>query len=253
MGVWMRLAIARSALRVRFVDLFRPRRTRLDIRVRAKVGLPKGAPDGLPRVTIVVTNADDWPFAIAGSGLLVAGRIVALFGSATPERFWIRVPWGDDEPIDPRLVVPHEIEPGSTSSDFRNLRAVSRDLETFDRSGPLRVHGYVSDKRDRLYLSPPFDLDLAHWQPFWQGRSVPSAAFDPSQPEVAPPIARGAPIVAVDGTALGIVDSVWDDAVFLDRGSKGPDLRIPGHWVAGWDDDEVRLAVASEALALDLA
>jgi hypothetical protein len=247
-----RVTAAWLALRVRLVDLFRRRRSRPDIRVSATVGIPKCAPDGLPRVTIIAANRDAWPITIAGSGLLVANAIGVRFGT-TPNLFWRRVHWSDDEPIDPRLVVPHLIEAGWTSSDLRNLRAVSRDLETIGRSDRLRVCGYVSDARNRLYLSPPFALDLDHWRPYWEGRPIPDPAFDPSQPETAPSIARGIPIVAADGTVLGIVDSVWDDAVFLDRGSEGPDLRIPGHWVAGWDDEAVRLAADADALGLDPA
>ncbi len=146
----------------------RRRDRRPQVKVDPTVGIPAGAADDLPRLVITAWNEGDRAVTIHGTGLFFPSRIWRRTPWKGPRRGWGVIPWVSPGP-DPRLELPHLLEPGRSCTDAMNMRQVTHDLTVHGHSGRVRVRAFFADETRNLYASKPFVIDVEQWRPFWDG------------------------------------------------------------------------------------
>ncbi len=144
----------------------RDRRPRVNVSWTS--GIPEGARDDLPRLVITARNEGDRSVIIRGTGLFFPNRIWSRTPWRGPRRGWHVIPWVSPGP-DPRLKLPHVLEPGRSCTDAMNMRQITHDLTRHGYSGRVRVRGFFADETQNLYTSVPLVIDVEHWRPFWDG------------------------------------------------------------------------------------
>jgi hypothetical protein len=222
---------------------------RPSIIVEQYIGIPPGATDGMPRLTLRAINRWDRAVTLKGSGLLLPAGIWRKTPWKGPKRSWHVTPWVAPSP-DPRLNFPYELPPESSCIDMLNLWQVGQDLLNQGRRGKIKARGFFVDGAERLHASKPFTIDIEHWRIGWDGQPLPRPGFDPTISGVIRKLPAEATVVASDGKLLGTVQEVGEDFFFLNRGGQGgPVLKVPGHWVAETSNDQLKLSVTEEALA----